>query len=366
MARRKQDSSPPPLDRKLANATLRALRGSYAELNRTLFGGTLKPPTLSLGASTVELGRWDPRLRSIEISEPLLLDCGWAAAIEVLKHEMAHQYVHEALKGDEAPAHGGLFRKVCEDRGIDARAAGDPTVGNAEHPVLERIRKLLSLAQSPNEHEAQSAARVAQRLMLRHNIDQLSVERSDGYTSRQLGRTTGRTSEAERLLGTILQEHFFVDVIWVYGFRPRDAIHGRVMEVCGRAENVELADYVYDFLSRTADRLWKQHRAATKIGSNADRRAYVAGVMAGFRDQLGQQQKQQVESGLIWLGDPELSRYFERRHPSVSTRSYYERGSGPAREQGRRAGREIVLHRGVGGARTSGAVRQLGSGRSRS
>jgi hypothetical protein len=353
------------LDRKLANATIRALRGSYDELNRSLFDGALKAPTFSLRRSRSELGRWVPELRSIEISEPLLLEQGWGAAIEVLKHEMAHQFVYECLGGNDEPSHGALFRKICDDRGIDARAAGDPSGGDGEHPILGRIRKLLSLAQSPNEHEAQSAARVAQRLMLRHNVDQLGIERRDGYTSRQLGRTTGRTTEAERVLGTILQDHFFVDVIWVYGYRPLDAVHGRVMEVCGRRENVELAHYVYDFVSRTAERLWEQHRAAEGIRGNHDRRAYIAGVMTGFRDQLDQQKQHQVASGLVWRGDPGLASYFERRHPSVSTRSYYERQSDPAREHGRRAGRAIVLHRGVESERQARTVRQLGAGQRR-
>jgi len=349
------------LEPDLANATIRALRGSYAELNATLFGGALKPPSFGLGRSRSRLGCWDPRLRTIEISEPLLLERGWSAAIAVLEHEMAHQFVHEQLGGDE-PAHGPLFRKVCEERGIDARAAAEPESSGASHPVLDRIRKLLSLAQSANPHEAQSAARTAQRLMLRHNIDQLGTERCDGYASRRLGRTTGRTTEAERLLGTILQDHFFVDVIWVHGYRPADGMHGRVMEVCGRRENVEIADYVFNFVTGTADRLWREHKRGNGIQGNADRRTYLAGVMAGFRDQLDQQKERQVEHGLVWLGDPDLDRYFERRHPLVSTQSFFEGVHDATREHGRRDGLSIVLHRGVESSAQTGARRQLGAG----
>jgi hypothetical protein len=349
----------PALERDLATATLRALRESYRELNQNLFGGVLRTPAIGLGRSPSQLGLWNQTLRSIEISEALLLQRGWGAAIEVLKHEMTHQFVHDADLGGDEPPHGPTFRKVCRDRGIDARASGDPSNESPDHPILGRVRKLLSLAQSSNEHEAQSAARIAQRLMLRHNIDQLSVERGDGYTSRQLGRTTGRTTEAERILGTILQEHFFVDVIWVYGFRPLDGKHGRVMEACGRSENVDLADYVHDFVTRTAERLWKEHRVAEDVRNNRDRRAFLAGVMTGFRDQLDKQKVRQVGSGLIWLGDPELRSFFARRHPSISVRSYYEQGSNPAREDGRRAGREIVLHRGIDSSRQGSAAKQL-------
>lgn len=365
MIRQKNRVPASALEPELANAAIRALRGSYEDLNTVLFGGALKAPSFALGGSRSRLGCWDPWLRTIEISEPLLLERGWSAAIGVLEHEMAHQFVHEQLGGEHEPPHGPLFRKVCEERGIDARAAGEPASGGAAHPVLDRIRKLLSLAQSPNPHEAQSAARMAQRLMLRHNIDQLGAERSDGYTSRRLGRSTGRTTEAERLLGSILQDHFFVDVIWVHSYRPADGVHGRIMEVCGRRENVEIADYVFSFVTGTADRLWHEHRSRNRIRGNANRRAYLAGVMAGFRDQLAQQKQSQVEQGLVWLGDPDLDRYFERRHPRISTRSHFEGGHDATREHGRRAGRSIVLQHGVESSAQTGARRQLGSGSAR-
>jgi hypothetical protein len=362
MAEQDDPGATPALAPELANATLRALRDSYDELNTARFGGALKAPSFALGRSHSRLGCWDPRFRTIEISEPLLLERGWCAAIAVLEHEMAHQFVHEQLGGESEPAHGPLFRKVCEERGIDARAAADPEDDGAAHPVLERIRKLLSLAQSPNPYEAQSAARMAQRLMLRHNIDQLGADRGDGYASRQLGRITGRTTEAERLIGAILQDHFFVDVIWVHGYRPSDGVHGRVMEVCGRRENVEIAEYVFHFVSATAERLWRDHKRCHGIRGNGNRRTYLAGVMAGFRDQLDQQQESQTERGLVWQGDPGLDRYFARRHPRISSQSYFEGGPDKAREHGRRAGRSIVLHRGVESPARTGARRQLGAG----
>jgi hypothetical protein len=290
-----------------------------------------------------------------------LLERGWGSMIEVLKHEMAHQFVHEVLGDVAESSHGPAFREVCRERGIDARASGDPEAGDADHPLLGRIRKLLALAESSNEHEAQSAARAAQRLMLRHNIDQLSVSRSDGYTNRQLGRTTGRVSEAESILGSILQEHFFVDVIWVHNFRPLLGKYGRVMEVCGRVENVDLADYVRDFLNQTSERLWCEHKKRAALRGDRHRRSYIAGVMSGFRDQLEKQKEQQAGSGLVWLGDPGLGQYFKRRHPAVSTRSYAERAGNPVRDHGRRAGREIVLHRGLRGPRQGGQPKLLTS-----
>ena len=40
--------------------------------------------------------------------------------VEVLKHEMAHQYAHEILGARDESAHGEAFRTVCQRLGIDA------------------------------------------------------------------------------------------------------------------------------------------------------------------------------------------------------------------------------------------------------
>ena len=71
--------------------------------------------------------------------------------VEVLKHEMAHQFVDEVLGVHDEPDHGPVFRQVCDERGIDARAAGAPDADRARDHVLDRIAKLLALAGSPND-----------------------------------------------------------------------------------------------------------------------------------------------------------------------------------------------------------------------
>ena len=88
---------------------------------------------------------------------------------------MAHQYVHEVLGKVDESAHGPAFRELCARLGIDAGAAGVPAAGAPsadDARVLERIARLLALAESANVHEAQAAMNAAQRLMLKHNLEQ--------------------------------------------------------------------------------------------------------------------------------------------------------------------------------------------------
>jgi hypothetical protein len=68
----------------------------------------------SLVASRSRLGRWIESTRTLEISRPLVLEQPWGIVVEVLKHEMAHQYVSEVLGERHETAHGPNFRPVVQ------------------------------------------------------------------------------------------------------------------------------------------------------------------------------------------------------------------------------------------------------------
>ena len=56
---------------------------------------------------------------SLRLATRLVHDEPWQVVIEVLRHEMAHQYVDEVLRIHDESAHGPAFRKVCAERSID-------------------------------------------------------------------------------------------------------------------------------------------------------------------------------------------------------------------------------------------------------
>ncbi len=352
------------LGAELEAALVRELSNEFHRLNAGYFRRLLTPPTFILSDAEGRLGRFDATSRTLEIARKLALNEPWSVLIEVLKHELAHQYVFEVLKVEGESAHGPAFREVCERMGIDARATGTPGVPRTDEEgrVLERIAKLLALAESPSQNEAEAAMNAAQRLMLKYNLEAAAVraagERST-YAWRTLGTPTGRVQEHDRVLSAILGDHFFVEVIWVPVYRPREGKRGSVLEVSGTPANLELASYVHSFLSHAASRLWVDHKRATRVRSDRDRRTYVAGVMSGFYAKLNSERKAQVQHGLVWKGDPELHGYYRKRHPHVSTVRY---GGGPrndAHAEGRAAGQRLVLHRPMGEG-PSGGPKLLG------
>jgi predicted SprT family Zn-dependent metalloprotease len=333
----------------LQAALVRELRAAWRQLNETYFHGGLTAPAIELRARRGTLGAWHQDTRTLEISLSLVVTQPWGAVIEVLKHEMAHQYVQEILGEASETPHGRAFREACARLGVDARASGLPVnvSSTSEHKMVERISRLLALAESPNRHEAEAAMGAAQRLMLKHNLEVATSQANREYSFAHLGVPTGRVLEKDRLVAMILSKHFFVDAIWIPVYRPRVGKRGSILEICGTRSNVAIAEYVHGFLHETAERLWQEHRRALGISSDRDRRTYLAGVMAGFAEKLARQDTRARSEGLVWIGDGDLADYFKRRHPHVRHVRYAGQRRTEAWAKGREAGRSIVLYRPV-------------------
>jgi Protein of unknown function (DUF2786)/SprT-like family len=330
----------------LETALLRQLLAAWRVLNDTYFKGRLRAPTLALADGAHKLGQWLAHERRIELQRAFVVDGAWGAVLEVLKHEMAHQFVCEVLGDPDPTPHGPAFRAVCERHGIDAAASGVPDAAAATpeaERVLSRVAKLLALAESPNVNEAELAMAEAQRLMLKHNVD---VTARSAYSFRHLGAPTGRVSEAERILANILNDHFFVECIWVPVWRAREGKRGSVLEVCGTTVNLAIAEHTHAFLLHTAERLWAQYQR-DHGAERRDRRTYQAGVMTGFREKLDAQRKQHARQGLVWVGDGDLTKYWRRRHPHVRWTRHSGAERNEAHAHGRAAGRNIILQHAV-------------------
>ncbi len=334
------------LSAQLENALLRELAREWGRLNQLLFDGELKPPSLGLHDGQSPLGAWDRRSRNLRLSRHLVTHHPWSVTVEVLKHEMAHQYTHEVLGQTNETPHGPAFRELCRRLGIDAAAAGlpDATLEDpARAKALRKVQRLLALAESPNPHEAEAALNAAHRLMRRHNIAWSATASEGTYGFRQLGAVKKRFSAHEKLLAGILSQHFFVQAIWALSFDPWTLERGRVLEICGNTENLLIAEHVWTYLLQTGDRLWRAHKREQGIAGNKHRQRFLSGVMVGFHDRLAAEATQCEETGMVWLGDADLTDWVGRRHPHLV------RGRGPRMradaswQHGRSAGRKIAL-----------------------
>lgn len=332
---------------------LRELAGKWAALNYTHFDNALAPPVIAWGTGTTRLGAWRRTGRTLEIARELVRDHAWSVVVEVLKHEMAHQYVDEVLRITDETAHGPAFREVCARMGIDPAASGLPQPPSAdEDRVLRRIQRLLALADSPNQHEAEAAMSAAHRLMLKHNIDWAASTAERRYGFRQLGAPSGRIDAHEKVLAGLLASHFFVRAIWVPTFVAEDGRRGRVLELCGTTANLDIAEYVHTYLLETGERSWRAHKRARGISGDRERRRFLAGLITGFYEKLQAGTRECRNEGLVWVGDAALEDWVGRRHPYLR-RSSARVVHSAAYHDGRAAGHDIVLRKPVTGAATN-------------
>jgi hypothetical protein len=224
------------------------------------------------------------------------------------------------------------------------------------------VRKLLALAGSSNQHEAEIAMRRAHELMLRHNIEAAAAREKREFEVRHVGDPLKRTTRVELDIVNVLTEFFFVEAIRIPTYVVREGARGQVFELCGTRANVEMAVHVYEFLRSTAARLWDENRRDARVTSGRDRLAYMAGVVRGFNDKLIGERVVLRGTGLVWRGDKRLEEFYRARYPRITRRRRTERISG-AHQAGREAGRKIVLNRPIANGPTTGAApKRLRSG----
>ena len=83
--------------------------------------------------------------------------------------------------------------------------------------IVEKIRKLLALAESPNENEASLAAEKAQEMMLKHGIDIATVAMEDGVSMSvddEIHRT--RLDVWRRQLATVVANNMEGNVVFQF------------------------------------------------------------------------------------------------------------------------------------------------------
>lgn len=334
-----------PLSAQLKSLLLHRLMVEWGAINRDHFSHAMKPPMLLLSETEAWLGRWTGASRHLSLSASLVLRQPWSVVIEVLKHEMAHQYVEEVLHITDETAHGPAFQRVCQRVGIDALSAGLPEARTeTEDRILRRVTKLLALAESPNTHEAELAMQTAQRLMLSYNIDLNKQHIPQNYRFRTVGPVKTRHEGWEQVLGGLLAEHFFVRCIWVPVYLPLEGKSATVLELCGSEANLEIAVYVHHFLSETGARIWKSWRAQRGSG---DRRQFLSGLMVGFREKLMVQQVHNQSEGLILAQDMGLENFMDRRYPRMRSGRGGSTIMSEAFYEGKMEGKKLILHKAV-------------------
>ena len=135
------------------------------------------------------------------------------------------------------------------------------------NPIIEKIRKLLALANSSNEHEAALAAAHAQRLLSEHNLAMADVEAKQQ-----------RPQSAEKVETTVAKtlpkwvRNLSAGVCSAFDCQ---AIHHPAqgkMTFIGVGADVQVASYTFSYLDRTVRKLCSSYMKYRVNDSNLSNR----------------------------------------------------------------------------------------------
>jgi len=166
------------------------------------------------------------------------------------------------------------------------------------HDVIRKIQRLLSLAQSSNQHEAELALAKAQALMLEHELSEDEVSGSDDdrpswvFVEAFVG---SRRSPESYFVESIVQEFFFCEVVHVRQFYWHASDNKTVIQIFGDERHAVVARYVFVFLMRTFKDLWLKRKQRDSL-NNSSRRSYYYGLHAALAATLREQQTETVSS----------------------------------------------------------------------
>ncbi len=329
---------------------------------------SLESPVFTVMDSRTHFGGWLPTNREIRISAFLIQNYSWDVTLQVLKHEIAHQICSEIFQ-EPNEGHGSSFIKACKILGLSEpfrRSQGDlpQTINrpgkNTSHKIIEKIRKLLALAESSNEYEARLAMEAAGRLLKRHNLSELEKSSADNYVYSIINLKRKRIEEYRRRIIRILTRFFYVKAICSRVYDPLKNETYKTFEIFGKKENVEIAEYCYHFLERKLSSLWQINRLNYGRNGRIAKKSYYLGVLKGFHDRLLDQETTSTKSKinhhlqpytnseLMVAGDKGLEKYIQARYPRLSKRT--RPGVKVYRDifdTGVRAGRDLIFHKGI-------------------
>lgn len=196
----------------------------------------------------------------------------------VIRHELAH-YMTFITYG-EVQAHGKEFRDFCKQMGWGDEVYSATTeltaITSENNPILRKVQKLMALSTSSNPHEAELALIKSQQLLLSHNISY--VEESEKIFLKRIMKQKKETAKM-RAIAKIL-ETFFVNIVY------NRSSEFTYLEISGSAVNLEIAEYVADFLTLEFDNLWDSARKESFLKGMIAKNSFFMGISKGYCNKI--------------------------------------------------------------------------------
>jgi hypothetical protein len=281
---------------------------------RILINDTYYPLNFVVFESNKMLGLYDPKLYQIGIHKLFSYKYDNEVLKNVLRHELAHFYVH-IFHGIYAQAHGPEFREVFKKfnwaTSFSKAQIDLEKQQKNDSAILQKVEKLLSLADSCNENEAMLATKKANDLILKHNISFVDHEaQSTAYVYRVM-EYKKRNAKVDGIY-EILKKFNVYPVV-------NQGHKGGYLEVVGNKTDVTIAHYVCDYLSHSIDNIWKQTKKENpQLKGMVAKNSFIRSFCQNIANSTNSIQPAEQKAGLIKL-EQELMVKVELAYPNLRT-----------------------------------------------
>lgn len=301
------------------------------------------------------LGYFDPEFFEIGLHEKLM-HTSKEQLRDVIRHELAH-YMTFINCGTQVAPHGDEFRAFCIKIGwgegvyratMCLKDLSDPSLSE-ESPLFRKIKKLMALASSSNQNEAESAMIKSQQLLLKHNLESTYLESSEEKVSLKRIMQQKTRNAKMRSIGKIL-ETFFVNVIFHSG---REHVY---LAILGSAINIEIAEYVAHFLDHEMDNLWNETRKShPKLKGLVAKNSFFLGIAKGYSNKieaLKRSYTQDEKQSLIVI-EKALDLATAMAYPRLTSLSSHNSHCKNSSALGEKVGNQLHIKQGIPGSSNS-------------
>jgi len=280
-----------------------------------------------------KLGYFQSDLFEIGINKAFLFESE-EKLLDLLRHELAH-YLTFIEQGPHVPHHGKAFHAICRRYGWNteiSRAVIKIEKVTQNEKLLDKVRKLLSLAESPHQSEAEAATMKAQELLIKYNLD--LRERGDTmHLLRILPQK--RSSTKLHAISSILRT-FLVHPVFNHG---KGCVY---LELLGEKVNVEIAEYVAHFLDQKFEFLWNQAKKENpKLKGLASKNSFFRGLSKGYL------RKTQTHSKALIKMENQLIETAHRVYPHLCSTKSLSKHHEIAAIMGQKKGKSLIIQNGI-------------------
>lgn len=304
-----------------------------------------------------KLGFFDSSCMQIGLNYQLMLHARDEVIEETLRHELAHLYTY--LKYPEnfhvLDPHGLEFRNVCKDFSwgksiYEAKANINEVNKDLDQASLSgkrfnQIKKLLALASSSNQHEAEAATLKANQLLRKYNLEHITNELSRSDEETCFVKTVLTKKKNGPILMAIydILTHFYVRPV----FSKRKGV--MALEVVGHEQSVLLADYVAKFLNTELERFWALAKTQdSQLRGISAKKSYIRGVASAFISKITRDQSLNMSTDQKSLVAASLEKLSELAYPKLRyTKTSAGKTDLSALKAGLKDGKDLSIRQGI-------------------